>query len=298
LSQIKNIGDDEIANDTGDIAIHSQCSSYCCGESYHLSRISDFFTDEGFIYKRYGRDVLHIDATTLIRLSQGKPPGDIFIYSYGCIVFWGVDEVDETKIIQSLRRFLDKPLQKVKVDRCSYSINSSLTATFIDNKHDEICFHHHDSHMALAFSYGLSQSIKLSSFEESVQRTIEKNRSIPEALISTGKIALSKRELAKKIGVLFLERNFINLNSDIFDTPEFFWRRPRYEPYYESSLKFMDIKQRVQILNNRLDVINDLYGIMAAELQHVHSLRLEVIIVILISIEVVFAILRDVLHWI
>ena len=52
----------------------------------------------------------------------------------------------------------------------------------------------------LAFSYGLSQSVKLSVFEDSADKTIEENKSIPADLIQTGKISLSKKLLAKKIG--------------------------------------------------------------------------------------------------
>ena len=116
----------------------------------------------------------------------------------------------------------------------------------------------------------------------------------------TGNISLSRKSLAKKIGTLFVERNYINLNSDILDTPDFFWRRAKYEPYYEMSIDFMDIKQRLGILNSRLDIIHELYGILSTELQHIHSSRLEWIIIFLILIEVLLGvtllIVRDLLH--
>lgn len=277
-------------------APHLQCSSYCAGESYDLPAISEYFTKEGYVHRIYGRDVLHLEAEA-INMNQDHARGDILVYSYGCIVCWGLEQINEERILQALRRFLVKPLAKPMIDRCNYSFNPDIESACIDNERDEICMQRHDSYITLAFSYGLSQSVKLSTFEESVQKTIEENKGIPEALISTGKISLSKKELAKKIGILFSERNFINLNSDILDIPDFFWRRPKYEPYYEMSLKFMDIKQRIQILNNRLDVIHELYGIMSAELQHAHSLRLELIIIVLIFIEVILAVSRDILHW-
>ena len=111
-------------------------------------------------------------------------------------------------------------------------------------------------------------------------------------LIETGKISLSRKTLAKRIGALFLERNFVNLHSDILDVPDFFWKRPKYEQYYEMAIKFMDLTQRIQILNDRLKVIHELYHILATELQHLHSSRMEMIIIALISFEVIIGLLH------
>ncbi|MDZ5761229.1 RMD1 family protein [Lyticum sinuosum] len=278
------------------LASNFQCLSYCAGDSYDLLAISEHFTKEGYAHSVYGRDVLHLDAE-VVGMNQDSSKGDIFIYSYGCAVFWGLERLNEERMVNMLREFLDKPLSKLVVDRCNYSVNPNIDSAFIDNELDEICLQKHDIYITLAFSYGLSQSVKLGSFEESVQKTIKENTQIPESLINSGKISLSKKDLAKKIGILFSERNLVSLNKEFFDTPDFFWRRPKYEPYYEMSLKFIDLKQRVQILNNRLDVIHELYGIVSAELQHAHSLRLELIVILLIFIEVILAVLKDIMHW-
>lgn len=169
-------------------------------------------------------------------------------------------------------------------------------SSYVDEESDTIVLDSDDPHIKLSFSYGLSQSVKLSVFETSVEKTIDDNKKIPNELIQTGKISMSRKALAKKIGTLFAERNFINLNSDILDTPDFFWRRPKYEPYYEMAVQFMDIKQRLIILNSRLKIIHELYEILSTELHHIHSSRLELIIIYLIFIEVMMAIMRDFFH--
>jgi len=116
---------------------------------------------------------------------------------------------------------------------------------------------------------------------------LKKTRHLPEELARKGKIYMSRKKLSKKIGALFSERNSINLHSDILDTPEFFWRRPRYEHYYLMASEYMDIQTRLDILNRRLGVIHELYDILSSELNHRHSSRLELIIILLILIEVV-----------
>ena len=269
-----------------------QCSSYCTGESYSLQAISEFFTNKEVVHKIYSKDVLHLDQYFV----EGGRGGDVFIYSYGCIVFWGFDMSGEEKFLEQISEFLQGPLATNIVDKCDYVIASQEDNSFIDTERDRIILDDGDPYLKLSFSYGLSQSVKLSVFEESVEKTIEENREIPNKLMATGKIPLSRRELAKKIGFLFAERNFVNLNSNILDTPDFFWKRPRYEPYYEMSIKFMDIKQRIEVLNDRLSVIHELYEIISTELHHLHSSRLEWIIIFLILAEVVLVVLRDILH--
>ncbi|CAL7962530.1 required for meiotic nuclear division protein 1 [Alphaproteobacteria bacterium] len=270
-----------------------QCSYYCTGEGYSLLAISEFLTGLGLVHKIYGKDVLHVDYELL-----EQQHSDIFIFNYGCVVFWGFDTASEEKFIQQMSKFLLHPLLPQVVDRCHYVISKHSSDSEIDTEGDKILLHDEDPYVKLSFSYGLSQSVKLIEFEDSVEKTIEENREIPYELIETGKISLSRRTLAKKIGVLFAERNFINLNSNILDTPDFFWKRPRYEPYYEMSIKFMDIKQRTTILNDRLNIIHELYEMLSTELQHAHSCRLELIIMLLILIEVSILIMRDLLGWI
>jgi uncharacterized Rmd1/YagE family protein len=147
-------------------------------------------------------------------------------------------------------------------------------------------------------AHGLSQSVKLDVFENTIAQTIESTRYLPAELAEKGKISLSQKKISQKVGALFAERNSVNLHSDILDTPEFFWRRPRYEPYYHMASQYMDISTRLDILNRRLDVIHELYDILSNELKHSHSSRLEWVIILLIVTEVIMHIIKDFLKWI
>jgi len=281
------------------MSVAMRCSAYCVGERYNLNEISKYYRND-FICKIFGNEVMHV--------LQRAPGNDrsldknIFIYSYGCLVFWGFGVDEEEKILTDLREhgLLKSPLSRTKrvVDRCNYVCALEEDESYINAEQDEISLNNDDHIVKLAFSYGLSQSVKLSVFEDSVEKTIEDNKLIPHNLVRTGKIALSRKQLAKKIGELFEERNLVNLSSNVLDTPDFFWKRPKYEPYYEMAVKFMDIKQRIEILNGRLDIIHELYEMIATELQHSHSTRLELIVIFLIFIEIVIAFSRDILHWI
>ena len=158
-----------------------------------------------------------------------------------------------------------------------------------DEERNRIILSNKSEYIKLSISHALAQSVKLIVLERSVSQILEKTAPIQKELANTGSVSLSKKEISKQIGQLFSERYSINLHSDILDTPEFFWRRPSYEPLYLMTAEFQDISVRQGILNHRLDIIQELYNILSNELNYKHSARLEITIVVLIAIEVVLA---------
>ena len=92
------------------------------------------------------------------------------------------------------------------------------------------------------------------------------------------------------MGMLFAERNAINMHADILDTPEFFWRQPKYLPIYKIAEELFDISHRIEIVTRRSNIVHELFDLLSAQLQHIHSNRLEWIIIALISVEIVLAI--------
>ena len=71
----------------------------------------------------------------------------------------------------------------------------------------------------LAVSFALAQSVKLGVFERTVEVTIKETRAIPERMAIDGKIKLTRTNITKRIGQLFVDRASINLHSDILDHP-------------------------------------------------------------------------------
>jgi len=48
-----------------------------------------------------------------------------------------------------------------------------------------------------------------------------------------------------------LQRNSVNLHSDILDVPDFFWENSELEPLYAMTRSYLDLNKRVEILNRR-----------------------------------------------
>ena len=260
-----------------------RCASYCIAGSFDSDSLSKNLLANGSEPK-YFDDVIYIQKD----LSNG-PAADIFIFAFGSIVFWGSTENDEKSFIKEYRKFILEPLEQDSVDIIYYKIEDKAEKTFIDEEQNMIILHDGSAFIKLSISHALAQSVKLNVLENSVSKLIKKTTPIQQELALTGSVSLSKKEISQKIGILFNERYSINLHSDILDTPEFFWRRPKYEPLYLMTASFQDIQLRQNILNQRLDLIHELYSILSNELNYKHSTRLEIIVIILIAIEVLLA---------
>jgi len=69
---------------------------------------------------------------------------------------------------------------------------------------------------------------------------------------------MGRRTIMMHIGELFILRININLQGSVLDSPELMWSEPELEPLYAAARSYLEINQRVSLLNQRLDVIGDL----------------------------------------
>lgn len=217
--------------------------------------------------------------------------GDVFIYSYGAIVCWGLTEDKEQEIISSLELSLDSKLGAEDDDIYSYGYG-------VDSKveDDHITLKDHDLNNKLAISYGLAQSVKLGGFEETIDKIIKSTKSLPEKLAKDGNIHLSRKETRKLMGRIFIDRTSIHLHLKLLDVPNFFWEHTELEPLYEMITEYTTLQERVVVLNKQLEVMHELLEMLDNELNNQHSAKLEWIIIILIFVEVLITLAKDILH--
>ena len=261
-----------------------RCTCYCTASSYDIPRLFQHLIANG--PAQLFRDVVHVQIR-----EERKVRGDVFYFSYGVIVCWGFSDSEERDILSDVRDFEREPNSKVELDEFTFVYGDSMHI-----EEDEILLQNKNTLNKLAVSHGLAQSVKLVTFEEVIQKTIDTTKHLPSELASKGKIPLSRKEISRKMGGLFIERNFINLHSEILDTPEFFWDYPELEPFYRKTAHYLDVSKRVEVLNKKLNVVHELFQILSDELKHQHSSRLEWTIIVLIVIEVILAVMRDIFH--
>jgi uncharacterized Rmd1/YagE family protein len=263
-----------------------RCTGYCTASSYDIPRL--FYAAQKYGPTQLYRDLIHIQ----IKNDKGSH-GDIFYFPYGVIVTWGLTEEEEQVYLEEVKNFEREPLSKSELDEFTFCYGDMMKI-----EEDEITLQNKSVLTQIAISQGIAQSVKLTTFEEIIQKTIDHTKHLPNDLARKGKISLSRKEISRKMGELFIERNFINLHTEVLDTPEFFWEHPELEPFYRRTSHYLDVSKRIEILNKRLTVIHELFEILTNELNHQHSSRLEWTIIILIVIEVALAVFHDILKWI
>lgn len=260
----------------------SRCVSYATATSYPIKDLGRVFRTDHKV--SFFRDIIYVSYGDD---AEGYEKG-AFIFGYGTVVMWGLSSEEESEVLSTLKMHEEGAYDSPEREIMAYSYGEK--GTVID---DQILLPSTHFTAKLAFSHGLAQSVKLSVFEAIVKKTIDTTRSIPEQLSRYGRIPLSKKEIQRKMGELFIERSSINLHFDVLDVPEYFWEHSDLEPLYSLIATHLDLETRVEVLNRRLDIIHDLFEVLGNELNHQHASRLEWIIIILIFIEVGLSLLRD-----
>jgi len=255
-------------------------SAFCTASSYKIKSLFHFLKSRHAT--ALFRDVIHIEAVN----DEEQRKVDVFYFPYGAVVCWGSSIKQAWRYLKDIKDFQDEPLATIEEDHFAYSYGEALKV--VENR---IILPDQQTLTKVAVSHALAQSVKLGAFEGTIANSFEKTKQIPDDLAKKGQIRLSRKEIRKKMGELFIDRSSISLHVNVLDTPEFFWERHDLEPYYALIAKDLDIETRCEVLNQRLDVMKELFEMLANEMHNQHSIRLEWIIILLILIEVVLTIL-------
>ncbi|XP_060609550.2 required for meiotic nuclear division protein 1 homolog [Anolis sagrei] len=271
-----------------------QCTAFATADEYHLGNLGLDLASRGYVeITTLPRDAANVLVIGTENSMKEYDPGVIFFFREGSVVFWNVEEKTMKNIMQILEKYEIQPYEialvhweneeinyrrgegQSKLHRGEILINSELDA-------DDVTLE------KFAFSNALCLSVKLAIWEASVDNFVESIQSIPEILKLRRKVKLSHADVMQKIGELFALRHRINLSSDLLITPDFYWDREHLEQLYDKTCQFLSINRRVKVVNEKLQHCTELTDLMRNHLSEKHALRLEWMIVILITIEVMF----------
>uniref|UniRef100_A0A1A7WF41 Required for meiotic nuclear division 1 homolog n=1 Tax=Iconisemion striatum TaxID=60296 RepID=A0A1A7WF41_9TELE len=270
-----------------------QCIAFATADQYHLPTLSHDLISHGFHEIDLPRDASNV---LVISTNVAAKPDDdalIFFFREGSVVFWNVEEKTMKKVLRLLEHHEIQPYEVALVhwenEEITYTVGEGNTKL---ERGNFILSDQMDQHNAVlekfAFSNALCLSVKLAIWEVALDNFVESIQSIPETLKSGKRVKLSSAEVMQKIGELFTLRHCINLRSDLLLTPDFYWDRENLEKLYDKTCQFLSINRRVNVVNEKLEHCSQLTDLMRSHLSEKHSLRLEWMIVILITIEVMF----------
>ncbi len=149
----------------------------------------------------------------------------------------------------------------------------------------------------LAFSAGLCRSVKLDSLESLLEAFLEKHEHIPAHLVQGRKLPLGREGVLRSLGELFALRGMVNLHSELLEAPDFMWSSAGMERCFTLVSRSLDVGARVAVFNRRLDYANETSEVLRSHLHEQHSIKLEIIIIVLIAVETGFELLHYLERW-
>lgn len=214
---------------------------------------------------------------------------EVFLFDYGTVVIWGMTPAQESRFLSDVSKFATSILspEDTQVENFNFYYAREYQARIYN---DFISLRDPRNHMIkLAISHALAQSVKTSLFEDLVSETISNTAPLPAQIAQTGSVNLTRRQINMQVGELFILRINIHLQGSVLDSPELMWAEPQLEPVYQAVRSYLEMDQRVSLLNERLDVIADLLAVLKDQLTHRHGEYLEWIVIVLIAAEILVA---------
>ncbi|ETS75216.1 hypothetical protein PFICI_13700 [Pestalotiopsis fici W106-1] len=227
---------------------------------------------------------------------DAKHFAEMFVFSYGVVVFWNFTETQEKNILADLAfaenesgvSLVTRPLDQsdFETEEFHFEYRSDIKRPRIFN--DMITLLPKSDHMVkLTISHAIAQSTKLCFFEERMSETMLDAQHVPKRLALTGELNMTRTEIVKILGRLFKSRVDINLSSNILDVPNFFWdSEPTLHPLYGAIREYLEIDLRTKVLNERCRVFLDLAEILSDSVADSKMSAITWIIIILIIVSI------------
>lgn len=219
-----------------------------------------------------------------------KHHGEMFIFEYGIVVFWNFSEIHEKNILADLAFASNQPVpllikpideQDIETEEFHFDYDNQIHRPRIYN--DMITLRSEDHLIKLTMSHAIAQLTKLCLFESRMVNVLQLISKLPKKLALTGSLGLKRTQLIKKSGKLFKLRVDVNLSSSILDTPDFFWSfEPALHPLYNAVREYLEIDQRVQVLNDRCKVFLEFLDIVSDSMNEKNTNRITFMIIIIL----------------
>jgi uncharacterized Rmd1/YagE family protein len=161
---------------------------------------------------------------------DAKNFAEMFVFSYGVVVFWNFTEHQEKDILADLtfaenelgQSLLTRPLEQsdFETEEFHFEYSENLKRPRVFN--DMITLLPRSDHMVkLTISHAIAQSTKLCFFEERMGETMQDAQHVPKRLALTGELNMTRTEIVKILGRLFKSRVDINLCTFSSSYPPF-----------------------------------------------------------------------------
>lgn len=230
--------------------------------------------------KRLTRAPLNRTDSVMTKLSQH---GIALIYRYGAIMFFNASISETAQLIALLQQYTHNHFSKPETERFTVQITPNQIDCIKEGK---VFIQKVTKQRLEILGSALSKSVTLDYQENSVSALFDKVEPIAKSLSEKGKLGHSSKELLRHIGSTLLVTQEMVGRIEVSEKPTLLWEQPQLEPLYEQLVDDLELEERQEILNQKINLIAKTAETSLGVLEHRHSSRLEWYIIILIAIEI------------
>lgn len=224
-------------------------------------------------------------ATTPLTLQVEKSGGIAVLFRYGVVVLFGVQTLDESRFIDSLKPLLTNPYtipetEELMIHCGQKNIGVQSGAVSLDEVSLEIL---------QVIADALSKNLVLSQYEKKVANEFDKIEPFAQELATHGKVSAGSKQLLSKIGSMLLIEHRMVGRAEIGDKPETLWNFPQLESLYASLEDEFELIERQSALDRKLGLISDTAQTLADVWDNKQLHKLEWYVIALILFEIVIS---------
>ncbi|KYN97641.1 conserved protein, unknown function [Plasmodium reichenowi] len=192
--------------------------------------------------------------------------------------------------LREMKKKKKKKKLKIKVSYEQKRKKENNINTFVNN--GVIYLTNTSLEQKLTASFALSQSIQLDVHEMMMDIAINTLFKISKEIAKKGTCIISKETISRMMNVY---SSIINVNAvqDFLDIPEYFWNKVEYEHAWFEIYKYMEIPERIKILNKRYNYYKDFLKVIKTEVYNKKTFYTYRIVMLLLFIHVLALLLND-----
>ena len=308
--KIKSLDSDELKK-------FLEVTAYSAADQFNLSSIKERIDDlrGQFVFQR----LPEVTDAILFTSKLSSDASRIFVFDYGSVVFWNLPLDKRSEILKILTKETSekhslKSVNDLESESMDYVIDSSASKSRVNERGEITLTSPEDVKQNKAsskqgnnnnqqkkpsleleqysVSHAMSLSVKLANWESSLDDFADSIAFVAESMASGSKLNITKTQVFQKTGELFKLRHHINLGSNLLDTPDFYWDREDLEVLFKNTCASLSLGKRARLMNEKLTYCYELMQLLTSHLDQEHNTKLEWMIIILITVEVLFEIVH------
>lgn len=212
-----------------------------------------------------------------------------FIYRFGSIIFFNVDPVRQSSIVERIRMVVGQKPEVLTSEEFVIEVRpgEKNDVGFERAVLDKLSLERIDL-LALI----LAQSTALEYFEIKVDDLVRQTGDIGRQLKQKGKLASRADNIKKFIGHCISTKQDLVASLYLLDKPDEAWNDQLLDALYRDAVDMFELKDRYKTLDYKLRMIQENLELISELLQYRNANNLEMAIIILIAVEIVLFVMQ------